>query len=1078
MDFYQSYGTLSYLRSYSDPTYSIGISKDSLLRLHNSNLVQNTISNKKRNYICKKSNSSKYNKRDNCSKMAPISEKHSPTIKENAKENISVTTTGKNPSQNGRGIGPEILDFRESWLQDVETYKDHIKSPPTLLTTHNHLHTVDGCLTSVANKPTESSKRRARTKSDSESDARLKNFHEPEDGHQHKNLNHIISNGQANDIGNLASLTKNIIVNPYHLSLLNTQESDKSKIVINSIKNNNIILQNTQNCSGKTENNENLAASNNVLVNIPSLKSKSIHINGKSTSYIDNNKNKNIDKESVKRPTINGEVIRSVASTHTSQNNISTSVQTGNCGRNTSVAKTDFANQQEKKNIKNKTIPSFNADVQVNTLENVDDDDNDSYYDDDEFLGVIDTAEDVDSTDDSDDEYIGCTYYLNPEEEQFNKLLESKSPIKLFEKRNNSAESINTLLNAKDKIESECVVKTENNVINSSADATLHLSESSPHIPTPSEYYTPNSILTPSLFPLVPPYLTFSSHIEKGPPVLPELQRVLKWRFSIVMPKVVRRVVANSGFRLIKKTNDWMASWEKHMKSPCFKAIKSHQKYNHLPGTFKIGRKDSVWRNIKHFITKFGKKEFGFMQKSFVLPQDLEALKKSWPKHAKKGTKWIIKPPASARGSGIKVVSRWTDFPKQKPLIVQKYIERPLLINGNKFDLRLYIIITSINPLRVFMHTDGLARFASVQYRDDIHSLKDRCMHLTNYSINKFSTHYAKNEDHNACQGHKWTLKSLWNYFLERGINTTKLWGALRNLVIKTVIGGEGCLNRMFKANVNSRYNCYELFGFDVLLDENLIPWLLEVNISPSLHSDLPLDQHVKGPLIQAVLNSVLYQVPPKLSQQHEKLIKAEYNINGPLCYDLRIFTTCLSQDEVRKHNQYTNREIEYRDEYLDTILDDLTPDDVRCLIITEDELARSKPLERIFPSENSYEFLKYLEGPRYYNRLLDAWVTKFSGDKKKQGLQLLIDLCKKGYHLQVPDTALKKEPSTDVDVFELNVLYKAQIKNSIKTSSPTTVSESNEKKDELTTADIVFKEEAKLINNEHINGSVSIENV
>lgn len=171
------------------------------------------------------------------------------------------------------------------------------------------------------------------------------------------------------------------------------------------------------------------------------------------------------------------------------------------------------------------------------------------------------------------------------------------------------------------------------------------------------------------------------------------------------------------------------------------------------------------------------------------------------------------------------------------------------------------MIITSINPLRIYMHKDGLARFASVPYSNKVQTLSDRCMHLTNYSINKFSSNYAKNENVNACEGHKWTLRSLWSHFKERGIDTKKIWGTFRNLVIKTVIGGEGCLNRLFRQNVNSKYNCYELFGFDIILDENLVPWLLEVNISPSLHSDLPLDMHVKGPLIQAVLNTALYQV-------------------------------------------------------------------------------------------------------------------------------------------------------------------------------------------------------------------------
>lgn len=134
-------------------------------------------------------------------------------------------------------------------------------------------------------------------------------------------------------------------------------------------------------------------------------------------------------------------------------------------------------------------------------------------------------------------------------------------------------------------------------------------------------------------------------------------------------------------------------------------------------------------------------------------------------------------------------------------------------------------------------------------------------MHLTNYSINKLSANYAKNEDANACLGHKWTVKSLWTYLLAQGYNVNGLWSALRNLVLRTILAGENSINQMTKLNMCSKYNCYELFGIDVILDSELIPWLLEVNISPSLHSASPLDLHVKGPLVTALFNTALYQV-------------------------------------------------------------------------------------------------------------------------------------------------------------------------------------------------------------------------
>ena len=53
-----------------------------------------------------------------------------------------------------------------------------------------------------------------------------------------------------------------------------------------------------------------------------------------------------------------------------------------------------------------------------------------------------------------------------------------------------------------------------------------------------------------------------------------------------------------------------------------------------------------------------------------------------------------------------------------------------------------------------------------------------------------------------------------------------------------------------FEMHVPYRTNCFELLGFDILIDSNLKPWLLEVNLSPSLNTDMPLDLKIKGNLL------------------------------------------------------------------------------------------------------------------------------------------------------------------------------------------------------------------------------------
>ena len=150
-----------------------------------------------------------------------------------------------------------------------------------------------------------------------------------------------------------------------------------------------------------------------------------------------------------------------------------------------------------------------------------------------------------------------------------------------------------------------------------------------------------------------------------------------------------------------------------------------------------------------------------------------------------------------------------------------------------------------------------------------------------------------------------------------------------------------------------SHYCGYELFGFDVLLDAKLKPWLIEVNISPSLHSSSPLDLDVKSPLATEVFNLVRYHVPPaKMSAKCQKEILDKFNLSdmtSNLCLDKRLYSRDLSKAERSKHDKFSSGP---RQDYLESIIDFLTPDDVRCLIRAEDELVQATHFSRIFPTQ------------------------------------------------------------------------------------------------------------------------------
>lgn len=90
-----------------------------------------------------------------------------------------------------------------------------------------------------------------------------------------------------------------------------------------------------------------------------------------------------------------------------------------------------------------------------------------------------------------------------------------------------------------------------------------------------------------------------------------------------------------------------------------------------------------------------------------MLPNDFEDLRLAW--ESGKSCKWIMKPVASSRGRGIRLVNKWTQIAQErsKHMIVQRYLSKPKLINGVKFDLRLYVLISSFDPLRIYLYSKG-----------------------------------------------------------------------------------------------------------------------------------------------------------------------------------------------------------------------------------------------------------------------------------------------------------------------------------------------------------------------------------
>ena len=270
-----------------------------------------------------------------------------------------------------------------------------------------------------------------------------------------------------------------------------------------------------------------------------------------------------------------------------------------------------------------------------------------------------------------------------------------------------------------------------------------------------------------------------------------------------------------------------------------------------------ITKKDGLARNLKRMRGVYGTNIYNFSPTAFNLPHDYTRFVTEYTKQKEKqkelGNKtdmyWICKPADMSRGRGIFVFKDLSDLTYDCTAVVQRYISHPHLIGGYKFDLRIYVSVPSYHPLRIYVHEEGLVRFGTDKY--DLDKLGNLFSHLTNTSINKHSPMYGADKDQIG-SGCKWTITQLRHYFRQENINDRALWLKITNIIILTLI--------MQHSQVPPAENCYELYGFDIIIDENLKPWLLEVNFSPAMGCDSHVDIQVKKPLLHDMLDMLEFK--------------------------------------------------------------------------------------------------------------------------------------------------------------------------------------------------------------------------
>ncbi|XP_059906475.1 tubulin polyglutamylase TTLL11 isoform X2 [Gadus macrocephalus] len=286
---------------------------------------------------------------------------------------------------------------------------------------------------------------------------------------------------------------------------------------------------------------------------------------------------------------------------------------------------------------------------------------------------------------------------------------------------------------------------------------------------------------------------------------------------------------------------------------------------NKFPGMIEMLKKINLSRALRTMHELFPE-EYNFYPRSWILPDEyqqfsaqIRGLKDS---DAAAHRTFIVKPDSGSQGEGIYLIREASEVrlaagSQARQAVVQEYVQRPLLIDKLKFDIRLYVLVKALEPLQIYIAKEGLTRFCTEPYQEpNQKNLSHVFMHLTNYSLNVQSDNFVHSDSQST--GSKRTFSSVLYRLASKGVDIKKVWSDVISLVIKTVIALVPELKVHYQADIppgKPGPTCFQILGFDILLTKNLKPVLLEVNSNPSMR--IEHEQEVAPGVFQYVSSPV-----------------------------------------------------------------------------------------------------------------------------------------------------------------------------------------------------------------------------
>ena len=272
--------------------------------------------------------------------------------------------------------------------------------------------------------------------------------------------------------------------------------------------------------------------------------------------------------------------------------------------------------------------------------------------------------------------------------------------------------------------------------------------------------------------------------------------------------------------------------------------------------------KDGLYKFYYKLRLKFPN-EYNYIPETYLWPEQSDEIKKKFINYTYNETDvWLFKPSRDSFGNGVEIINNYTHTKNSLyyNFLISRYIMNPMLIKNKKFDVRAYVLVTGMNPLKIYFYKDGYLKIPVKNFTLNYKYIKDVCVHITTSDPN--INCYKKKEykyDTNIYDENS----NFWSYmFFERycnkyGINYTYIMEQMKDIFIKTFISLNSDFIHLIKDNNLHDRNLFQLYGFDLLIDNNYKVYLLELNRNPSMRGGHAVADYIYENIIADTLNIV-----------------------------------------------------------------------------------------------------------------------------------------------------------------------------------------------------------------------------